>query len=207
MTKYNRAGGAATLHFLLTDTNLMMTELHIISSALKFRRVFKLTDMKFTFIELHAEKRILIETPTKSFQVGFSTPKECTSWYSSLIEATKAARHNEGLPSNYEDSLKFSVVWGKNTKDCQVCGRSFSIIVRRHHCRSCGKCICGSCSFEKVRMEGGEDGKLQRVCNFCKDEIKERRALGYGKGQTGYGAGGFSETMDAGGCNDEDGKG
>ena len=36
------------------------------------------------------------------------------------------------------------------TDTCMRCGRPFGWRRRRHHCRLCGRCVCGSCS-EKVR--------------------------------------------------------
>jgi hypothetical protein len=35
------------------------------------------------------------------------------------------------------------------TDTCMRCGRPFGWRRRRHHCRLCGRCVCGSCS-EKV---------------------------------------------------------
>lgn len=35
---------------------------------------------------------------------------------------------------------------------CTVCHRPFSILLRRHHCRKCGKVVCAFCSVHKIRM-------------------------------------------------------
>ncbi|CAN0521408.1 unnamed protein product, partial [Ectocarpus sp. 8 AP-2014] len=29
---------------------------------------------------------------------------------------------------------------------CMVCSRPFNLVLRRHHCRRCGTCMCGFCS-------------------------------------------------------------
>jgi len=29
---------------------------------------------------------------------------------------------------------------------CMICGSSFNIFFRKHHCRKCGKCVCGNCA-------------------------------------------------------------
>ncbi|CAN0442469.1 unnamed protein product, partial [Laminaria digitata] len=34
--------------------------------------------------------------------------------------------------------------------DCMVCARPFNLVFRRHHCRRCGTCMCGSCSHTAV---------------------------------------------------------
>lgn len=33
---------------------------------------------------------------------------------------------------------------------CMVCSRPFNLVVRRHHCRRCGTCMCGWCSHMAV---------------------------------------------------------
>ena len=78
-------------------------------------------------------------------------------------------------------------MWDANTPSCQLCRRDFSLLVRRHPCRNCGKCVCGTCAFSKVRMDQVDENKLQRVCNVCADELKAARTMGYG-GNGGYGA-------------------
>lgn len=35
----------------------------------------------------------------------------------------------------------------------------------RHHCRTCGRCVCGACSPSSVQLEGQKG--LQRVCSPC----------------------------------------
>ena len=46
MTKHNRSGDTSRPHFFLTETHLVMADHTTISRAIKFRQVFKLTDMK-----------------------------------------------------------------------------------------------------------------------------------------------------------------
>jgi len=33
-----------------------------------------------------------------------------------------------------------------SSSSCMVCGKSFSIFVRRHHCRNCGQLVCSACA-------------------------------------------------------------
>ena len=55
-----------------------------------------------------------------------------------------------------------------DSDSCQICSNNFNLINRKHHCRSCGKCVCNNCS--KERMQLPQFGILQdvRVCNQCK---------------------------------------
>ncbi len=51
--------------------------------------------------------------------------------------------------------------------DCTFCRARFSFARRRHHCRSCGLLVCGSCSRDRARVAG--HGALPvRVCDGCK---------------------------------------
>jgi len=51
---------------------------------------------------------------------------------------------------------------------CVLCGRTFSLLFRRHHCRNCGEVVCGLCSA--TRREG------QRICDNCKRALERRSA-------------------------------
>jgi hypothetical protein len=129
---------------------------------------------------------MLVETPIKTFRVETSSQSETLQWHHELTEAIGKARASANLASDYESTLAFSPVWVEDTPECNDCNRSFSMIVRRHHCRNCGKCVCGSCCFEKVRMEDVDGGKkLQKVCNACAMTYKEKR----GNANTGGGYG------------------
>jgi hypothetical protein len=53
---------------------------------------------------------------------------------------------------------------------CHACRKSFSFWTRRHHCRSCGVVVCGSCSSRRLPCVGG--GRA-RVCNDCAVAVDE----------------------------------
>ena len=50
-----------------------------------------------------------------------------------------------------------AAVWVPDTQfsACVLCDAKFSLTRRRHHCRACGKVVCGSCSGNKVGVLGG----------------------------------------------------
>ncbi len=55
---------------------------------------------------------------------------------------------------------------------CQNCNNRFQnsktiIFSRRHHCRSCGRCICGSCSTKKLMLGYCKNEGEVRVCDTC----------------------------------------
>ncbi|CAI5701750.1 unnamed protein product [Peronospora effusa] len=61
-------------------------------------------------------------------------------------------------------------------RSCMVCSRKFGLLVRRHHCRLCGRICCGPCSKYKRRLPfKNTSNKLTRkghhemmkVCSTC----------------------------------------
>lgn len=48
---------------------------------------------------------------------------------------------------------------------CAVCSTSFTTFNRRHHCRACGRVVCGSCSPSTVMLPGFQTS--QRACTLC----------------------------------------
>ncbi|XP_001378438.2 zinc finger FYVE domain-containing protein 26 isoform X1 [Monodelphis domestica] len=50
---------------------------------------------------------------------------------------------------------------------CMVCrNEHFTMFNRRHHCRRCGRLVCGSCSTKKMVVEGSRENPT-RVCDQC----------------------------------------
>jgi hypothetical protein len=71
-----------------------------------------------------------------------------------------------------KDRRLFNAHW-ENTRwvcnseqhSCFNCASPFSILLRYHHCRSCGNCICYQCStFQQLPCFGYN---TTRVCKYC----------------------------------------
>ena len=77
-------------------------------------------------------------------------------------------------------------VWEPDGPACRGCGRSFSLRLRRHHCRYCGQLLCEACSARRLRLDrwllgppddrgaqriarkhGAARSEPQRVCDTC----------------------------------------
>lgn len=58
-----------------------------------------------------------------------------------------------------------------NTNNCMSCDSLFTLIKRRHHCRSCGKIFCGDCCRLKAKLLY-LDNKEARVCRNCHQLIE-----------------------------------
>lgn len=56
---------------------------------------------------------------------------------------------------------------------CMSCRSvTFSMFIRRHHCRRCGRVVCATCSSRRMRVEGY--GKVSvRVCDACHTQCQD----------------------------------
>lgn len=61
-------------------------------------------------------------------------------------------------------------------KSCMACSKKFSLLVRRHHCRLCGRICCGPCSKYKRRLPftastlknaAKARNQMVKVCSTC----------------------------------------
>jgi len=80
---------------------------------------------------------------------------------------------------------------------CMGCGAAFSLVKRRHHCRSCGRVFCAKCSPNQVPLPRYGIQKAVRVCNRCyiyyMNPYEERTAHAYHVySGTGHGSWGYS---------------
>ena len=48
---------------------------------------------------------------------------------------------------------------------CFQCGNKFYLLLRRHHCRNCGRIFCFNCSNHFIKLQNYKDP--QRVCDKC----------------------------------------
>ena len=63
------------------------------------------------------------------------------------------------------------VNWEKGNR-CHICNKKFGMRHRRHHCRWCGKSVCGRHS-EKQRIYSEITNELERMCDQCDLEVVE----------------------------------
>ncbi|KZC07909.1 Ankyrin repeat and FYVE domain-containing protein 1 [Dufourea novaeangliae] len=69
------------------------------------------------------------------------------------------------------DSLTQEAPWAD--KDlCLECGTKFSITMRKHHCRHCGRVLCNKCSGQDVPIVKFGLNKPVRVCVVCFDVLQ-----------------------------------
>lgn len=55
----------------------------------------------------------------------------------------------------------------EQTDECMICFKSFTVFFRRHHCRRCGKCVCGYCA-PKNNTRPIPEWNLREPVRHCK---------------------------------------
>ena len=77
-----------------------------------------------------------------------------------------------------EDDFRERVAWQSkyDAKACFLCGSAFNPITNRHHhCRACGRVVCGKCSTQKDKVKGYS--KRQRTCDECHEQLANQFTL------------------------------
>ncbi|XP_060083669.1 uncharacterized protein LOC132562908 isoform X2 [Ylistrum balloti] len=77
----------------------------------------------------------------------------------------------EGLP-NVFNTPNFTLVKPNWVADdvvafCILCNNKFNQLRRKHHCRQCGRVLCGKCCNEKVQLPHMGISQPERVCDSC----------------------------------------
>ncbi len=58
--------------------------------------------------------------------------------------------------------------WDIDSEACGLCEKQFSMIGRRHHCRSCGLCACDTCAPYTIALTKNKIETCRiRICTVC----------------------------------------
>ena len=119
--------------------------------------------------------------PSDDGAVGGARPKskQNSSGTRDEGEGGAAAEANPEGPSARRSSLgDVAPLWVPDSEApaCMRCEVKFTLVKRRHHCRSCGKVFCGACCGQKHVLRYLDDGKPSRVCDDCKAALEAQDA-------------------------------
>ncbi|CAI5446108.1 unnamed protein product [Caenorhabditis angaria] len=107
----------------------------------------------------------VIKTPAKSFAVYAATSTEKKEWMQHIQRCVSDLLER----GNKRAATEHAAVWvpdGEAAK-CMECGRTqFNVVQRRHHCRNCGRVVCGNCSSKTHKIDNLKK-KPVRVCDTC----------------------------------------
>ncbi len=73
-----------------------------------------------------------------------------------VVDTTSAV--NVGTDANWHADLNL----------CEICHGKFTLLSRRHHCRSCGINVCNSCSSNRQTINKFGNAPV-RICSICND--------------------------------------
>lgn len=162
--------------FLLSDVLLTTASF---PSGLRLKAELPLEGMKVTEPQQTKdhENEFNIISVERSFTLAASSPEEKEEWVTAIKNAVAAVMEKRSTFMSEEVSLDEFVlgnqapVWIPDARVtmCQICTSEFTITWRRHHCRACGKVICGNCSKNKVYLEYLK--KIGRVCDECQEVL------------------------------------
>ncbi|KAL6061854.1 early endosome antigen 1 [Balamuthia mandrillaris] len=95
-----------------------------------------------------------------------------------LDQVTTAPRTSHAAPSQEAAPRKKETKWSaenwqpdSEVSKCNKCGKGFSLINRKHHCRNCGYIFCDNCTSYRLRLLDKGHKDPVRVCTSCFDEI------------------------------------
>lgn len=108
----------------------------------------------------------------KSFRAVCANETECSSWTEAIGQTTLEHLKLNNIAE--EDFVKIedcAALWNQdeNTSACSCCGKPFTFVRRRHHCRNCGRIVCGDCSPHKIILPSVSLTTKQRICKSCEE--------------------------------------
>ena len=66
-------------------------------------------------------------------------------------------------PNSFDNSSVDNWLSDDSSKTCLLCGATFTMTRRRHHCRYCGLLFCGNCTDNRTMV----GDSIARVCDSC----------------------------------------
>ena len=156
--------------FFMFNDGLLYAE--IVTARYIFRKFMPLSSLKVKDMPdttededggvMQYRNAFVIRSSQKSFIVYASAPEVKQKWLRAVNEALEEREGGDG------DSHEAPVWIPDDAVDrCLICRDGFTFLNRRHHCRSCGRVVCASCSSCKLFL--GES-YAQKVCVWCYEE-------------------------------------
>ena len=120
----------------------------------------------YKFKVLNSMKSFIVMTPDAALK---------QQWLHDLRLVIAERKKTIQLPSTspFSTSSHAPMFVGDNASSvCQRCDKKFSLTVRKHHCRSCGRLCCSECVASKMMVRG--EREVVRVCWKCAGKEEAR---------------------------------
>ena len=155
--------------FLFSDCLVYTKRIETVNTMYMFHRMVMLSSSHVESVEDRKETKNAFQIlgKEKSFTLCAKDPKEKQEW----IDAISAAVSKLGNVGQKNQAP----VWvpDGDSESCMLCKVKFTVVNRRHHCRRCGKVVCGKCSPCSFLLDNV--GAVERVCCPCFDYLVEFR--------------------------------
>ncbi|XP_037068619.1 uncharacterized protein LOC119089919 [Pollicipes pollicipes] len=189
LLKLCRKGPQPRFVILLTDSLLLTRYTGSASAAagpLGLDYTLPLAGMKVSLpvgVTDEYQNEFSIVSTTRSFSLTAGSSKERDDWVNALMGAIEKNASNRSTfnaatagtqPSDNSELGAKAPVWVPDSRAsmCQLCTAEFTVTNRRHHCRACGKVVCGDCSLGKAPLKY-QHNCAARVCDVCLDALQK----------------------------------
>jgi FYVE/RhoGEF/PH domain-containing protein 5/6 len=131
--------------YIILFSDLLIVAEPAVLNNLKVNKVYKSREYLITDVADRPPfvNAVDIRQRTKSFRVNMKSPADKQAF----LEGFERMRKINQIEQSELESMGFAPVWipDDQAPNCMVCNAKFSFTNRRHHCRSCGDCICKTC--------------------------------------------------------------
>ncbi|CAG9789219.1 unnamed protein product [Diatraea saccharalis] len=125
-------------------------------------------------LRFYAEKALDMKNPLNACPVP---PKFMDDSLLQSIDSINIESANK--PFIMPEQVPTKEQWAEDysTDRCMLCRTSiFSMIIRRHHCRRCGRLVCHACSSRRMQVPTYPSGVKFRVCNDCYTQTMTKKS-------------------------------
>lgn len=93
--------------------------------------------------------------PYEELPVGTASPRQSVDPLDApWVQALDVPRGPGAAPAHW--------IPDSSVRGCMVCGARFTLLVRRHHCRRCGACVCHGCSTTRLPVNLLPEGRARK---------------------------------------------
>lgn len=159
-----RSGDHQERHLFLFSDILLLCSLRLIPGPMyRLRAKFLVENLQVIEGDnLETANTFYIRDDNKNVELYTHSAADKAAWLDALFETMhEIMRRKASLKTGEEKS---TLVKTDDVNRCMVCETLFSVMKRKHNCRSCGIIVCSKCSNQKLLFE---DNKNMRVCRLC----------------------------------------
>mmetsp|Transcript_7041 Transcript_7041/g.11631 ORF Transcript_7041/g.11631 Transcript_7041/m.11631 type:complete len:468 (+) Transcript_7041:94-1497(+) len=175
MTKVDKTGKDREYTFFLFNDMVCYAsgESKSKSSALKMHQQLPVDSAFFIqdvpHHDKYSDRSFEVHSSVKSFIVHCTEYKVKREWMSDLSKVVKDRVTLQPGKTQQRELAAPLMVPDDWSDECQMkdCDTKFTFVNRRHHCRYCGKLICGKCGKYKLASRTNKDRVVKPVCKAC----------------------------------------